>query len=373
MHDGCKEIIRDIVERIDTGEFRSETDVRRGIVDPLLQELGWPVSRPRVVEREYQVEDGRVDYALCPKGKPLVFIEAKRPRGVSDTGRKQLFRYCAAHGVPMAVLTDGREWHFYLPLRQGTLAERRLPPIDLSSDATEVCRKLSRYLVQGVVTSGKNIEAATNDLERMQLERVCESVWRDLFQRPQDDALDMFLSALGRKGVVDPPRTAVAGWLRTRATGETPAPPSPPLPPPPPPPPPPVQPDPAPISRHTVTCFGEVAYLRSGVDVLVKAFSCLAERDPHFLRRYSDKYPGRKKLRVARTRREIHPDDRVLRERCRRLPGGWWIDSNLSNLTKEQWIRQACEEAGVRFGHDLRIKFSRPKPRRSSEGARDDV
>ena len=365
MHDRCTEIVRDIVERMEKREFRSETDVRRGIVDPLLQTVGWPVSRPRVVEREYRVEDGRVDYALCPKGKPLVFIEAKRPGGITHAGRKQLFGYCTAHGVPMAVLTDGREWHFYLLLRPGTPDERRLPPIDLSSDATEACRKLSRYLAKGAVTSGANIEAATNDLERLQLERYCESTWHDLFHGPQDEVLDWFLNALGKKGVVDPPRTSVAGWLRIRATGEAPAQPSPP----PPPPPPPVQPDPAPIGQHAVTCFGEVTYLRSGLDVLVKAFSCLAERDPHFLRRYSDKYPGRKKLRVARTRREIQPDDRVLRERCRRLPGGWWIDSNLSNSTKEQWIRQACEEAGVRFGHDLKIKFPRPSSRRSSERA----
>ena len=243
MHDRCKKIVRDIVERMEKGEFRSETDVRRGIVDPLLQTLGWPVSRPRVVEREYHVEDGRVDYALCPKGKPLVFIEAKRPGSVTDAGRKQLFRYCTMHGVPMAVLTDGREWHFYLLLRRGTADERRLPPIDLSSDTTEACTKLRRYLEYRAVTSEKNIESATRDLEQVRFERACESVWRELVEAPFPEFRKMFAERVWRRV----PRRAgddVAEWIRKRARLQPPLPPPGPAPvdPPPDPPQPPGQP-----------------------------------------------------------------------------------------------------------------------------------
>ena len=220
MHDRCSDIIRDIVERIDNGEFRSETDVRRGIVDPLLEKLRWPLRRPRVVEREYPVEGGRVDYALCDQKEPLVFIEAKRPEGISDASRQQLFRYCAAHGVPMAVLTDGGTWNFFLPLRKGTLDERSLHPIALSADPTEACRVLHRYLQHVAVTSGKNIDAATRDLEHMRFERACESVWRRVVERPADDFVAMFAKEIRSEAAIDPSPDAVAHWLRARAAGK---------------------------------------------------------------------------------------------------------------------------------------------------------
>lgn len=355
MHDRCEEIVRDIVERMGKREFRSETDVRRGIVDPLLQALGWPVSRPRIVEREYQVEDGRVDYALCPKGKPLVFLEAKRPRGVTDAGRKQLFRYCTALGVPIAVLTDGREWHFYLLLRRGTPDERRLPPFDLSADPTEACTKLRRYLEYRAVTNEKNIESATRDLEQVRFDRACESVWRGLVEAPSPEFREMFAERVWRKV---PKRAGgdVAEWIRNRARKQSaPATIGPPRPFPAPPP---VSPDP--ISRgaaHWVSFRGQTTRVGKGIDVLVTAFTELAKYDPEFCRRYGEEHQGRHKRRVARTRREIQPNDPDLRKRCRSLPGGWWIDSNISNTAKIKWIRQACEVAGVKFGQDLRINI----------------
>lgn len=348
MYDGCKEIVRDIVERIDKSEFRSETDVRRGIVDPILQELGWPVSRPRVVEREYAVEGGRVDYALCDQGKPLVFVEAKRPGGVTDAGRKQLFGYCAAHGVPMAVLTDGQEWNFFLPLRPGPPDERRLPGIALSSDATEACRALHRYLDRRVVTSGENIEGATHDLERMQLESVCETVWRELIQRPHDDILGMFLKAVKEETTINPDRDVVIAWIRGRASGTGP----------PPPPPPPGPPPEPPADDHWVEFRGKRTPARNGKEVLVKAFSLLAEEDPAFLHRYAPRGLGR---RISRDRTRI-------RRAPEGLPGGWWIETSISNAEKSRWIREACDVARVAYGRELIANFPRPIPRNRRDG-----
>ena len=358
MHDRCSDIIRDIVERIDNGEFRSETDVRRGIVDPLLEKLRWPLRRPRVVEREYPVEGGRVDYALCDQKEPLVFIEAKRPEGISDASRQQLFRYCAAHGVPMAVLTDGGTWNFFLPLRKGTLDERSLHPIALSADPTEACRVLHRYLQHVAVTSEKNIDAATRDLEHMRFERACESVWRRVVERPADDFVAMFAEEIRSEAVIDPPPDAVAHWLRARAAGK----PRPPEPAPPkPPPPPPISPG----ESHYTIFRGEKTNHRTATAVLVQAFTLLAEEDPDFLRQYGDKYRGPIKRRVARTRDEIHGDNRRVRAQCRKLPGGWWIDTCLNNDTKVRYIKDACRLAGVEFGRELIIGIPPPAQRRA--------
>ena len=337
MHDRCR-VVRDIVDDLNKGEFRTETHVRRGIVDPLLQTLGWPVFKPHVVNREYAVEEGRVDYALCPRKKPLVFIEAKKFGGVTDAGRRQLFRYGAAHGVPLAVLTDGREWHFYLPLRQGTLAERRLPPINLSSDATEVCERLRRYLEYRAVTSGENIEAATRDLEQVQFERACESVWRRLVAGSEDTFLAMFLEAIADEAGIAPPRAKVAEWLRRRAATK----PDPPTPPPTPngnlP-----TPVPPPVGGLSVVFRGRTHECKNQKDGLVMAFRLISEENEHFLESYALRYG---KARVSRDRDEI-------RRQPAELPRGWWIMTALGCEQKIEWIKDACRVAGVTYGEDL--------------------
>jgi predicted type IV restriction endonuclease len=46
--------------------------------------------------------------------------------GQSDRAERQLFEYAFHDGVPMAILTDGREWNFFLPGEQGDYGERRV-------------------------------------------------------------------------------------------------------------------------------------------------------------------------------------------------------------------------------------------------------
>ena len=74
-----------------------------------------------------------MDYALChPPREPLVMVEVKQI-GQSKGADHQLFEYAFHKGVPMAVLTDGQEWHFFLPTEQGDYGERRVYKLDLSS------------------------------------------------------------------------------------------------------------------------------------------------------------------------------------------------------------------------------------------------
>ncbi|WP_420463846.1 hypothetical protein [Candidatus Palauibacter sp.] len=359
MTESLIKAIEDIAGRIAKSQFSSEAAVSQGIVLRLLRVLGWPVDNPRIVVPQFDVGDGKkVDYALChPEGTAIVLIEVKKVGGLDARGEKQLFRYCVDHGVAIAVLTDGQMWSCFLPAGQGrTYEERRFAQLDLIADSsTAFADSLTRYLAHSAVTSGKCEGSAKKDHERERLHRVCGSVWRRLIQRPADGFLDMFLKAMKRETTIDPSRDAVASWIRERAAQEPDAKPDD------------TKPDdtkpekdlePSPRdSQHWVEFHGRRRYLRSGIEVLVEAFTRLAEKDVNFCRRYSEQHRGRKKLRVAQTRRAVHPDDRILRRRCRQLPGGWWIDSNLSDSTKVMWIRQACEVAQVRFGHDLVIHF----------------
>ena len=74
---------------------------------------------------------------------------------------RQLLVYVFYKGGPMAVLTDGQEWHFFLPTEQGDYGERRVYKLDLlEHDPREIEAGLGRYLGYGEVRSGRTIEAA---------------------------------------------------------------------------------------------------------------------------------------------------------------------------------------------------------------------
>lgn len=152
------EEISRIRKDLESGRFRNEASVSQGAVMPILGALKWPVYNTDIVAPEYALEARRVDFALCyPELKPRVFIEVKQV-GQTEGADKQLLEYAFHAGVPMAVLTDGQEWHFYLPGEQGAYQERRVYKLDLlERDLEECVDRLQRYLSYENVRTGDAI------------------------------------------------------------------------------------------------------------------------------------------------------------------------------------------------------------------------
>lgn len=123
--------IKDIRASIAAGRFTNEAAVSQGIVLRLLSALSWPYYDTQIVRPEYSLEGRRVDYALCDaSGRPVIFLEVKQI-GKSEGAEKQLFEYAFHVGVPLAILTDGKEWNFFLPGEQGNYDERRVYKLDI--------------------------------------------------------------------------------------------------------------------------------------------------------------------------------------------------------------------------------------------------
>ncbi len=171
-----KEHFLAIQDGLRAGRFINEAAVSQGIVLRILHALSWPAYDTDIVSPEYSVEGRRVDYALChPRGKPIVFIEVKQV-GQSTGADRQLFEYAFHRGVPMAILTDGQEWHFFLPGEQGDYGERRVYKLDiLERDPDESVARLRRYLDYRAVCSGEAIEAAKKDYRNIARERQIQA------------------------------------------------------------------------------------------------------------------------------------------------------------------------------------------------------
>lgn len=370
------EALLDIRERIQTGRFTNEAAVRRGIVERLLDLLSWPVYDTDIVVPEYALEGRRVDYALCPPpGGPVVFIEVKQP-GQGNGADRQLFEYAFHRGVPMAILTDGPEWHFFLPAEQGDYGERRVYKLDiLERGIAESAERLRRYLEYRRVCSGEALESARRDYRDVakdrQIQRTLPEAWGKLVDDADDLLVDLIAekveSLCGYKPDLETVASFLAGNLRlsqvppatirkqrsSTKPGTKPATKQP------------MKPSPASTPRiepgvgFGFVLFGQPHPASSARDVLVKVLVELAERDAGFLDRLAALESRRGHRRyVARSREELYPASPHLAKitsSARGLaPGsGWWVDLNLSRSSIEKVIKKACEIAVISYGDDL--------------------
>jgi len=193
-----RELIDTISRKIVEGRYPNETAVREAIVLPVLQLLGWDTLDPSTVRREYQVGVRKVDYGLfVHPSAPDLLIEVKAV-GLIVGGDKQLFEYAFHDGVPMVLLTDGREWSFYLPAGQGSYDNRRVYKLDiLERDPAECCRALARYLAFERVRQKEAIADARSDYETAARGRTAadtlQTAWRKLVVEPDGLLIDLLV------------------------------------------------------------------------------------------------------------------------------------------------------------------------------------
>ena len=198
------DVIRDIRDRLRAGEFSDEVAVALGIVWPILNALSWPVASGNVVRLSHSLPQGRrVDFALChPPGQPMVFIEVKQA-GRASAGERQLMSDAAQHGVPLAVLTTGREWRFCLPGDSCDNGDGCVAVLDLLAlELDETIARLQTYLDYRAVTSGVAIKAARADYREIarqrEIQRTLPEAWQQLVEEQDELLLELIADADAR-------------------------------------------------------------------------------------------------------------------------------------------------------------------------------
>lgn len=361
-----KQHVEEIREGLKVGRFQSEAAVSQGIVLRLLGALGWPAYDTQVVCPEYGLEGRRVDFALChPANKPRVFIEVKQV-GQGDGGERQLFEYAFHKGIPLAILTDGREWNFFLPAEAGDYGERRVYKLDLIEREIEECvRRFERYLKYEEVCSGTALTAARDDYQDVararQIRDALPQAWLKLVEEEDELLLELLAdrveSLCGYKPDPDTAARFLSNSVQLRTTPQVHTLPRPTA----------AVRSSAPEARApdrapTATGFvlqGEFSPCRNARDVLVSVIEALADRDPSFLERFvALPRHGRTRRYIARDRDELYPGRAdLVQEHSYQLRSGYWLGINISRKQVERIITTACEVAGIRYGADLKINL----------------
>lgn len=363
--------IKDFIERLQgpqgplrQGAFTSEAAVSQGIFLPTLHELGWPVFDTSVVVPQYCVEGRRIDYALChPANRPAVFVEVKKT-GLSGGADRQLFEYAFHVGVPMAILTDGQEWSFYLPGEQGRYDERRVYKLDLlERSSEEAIGRLTRYLAYDRLCSGEALTAARSDYRNVARDREIEATfpraWNSLLEEQDSLLLDLVAEKVEDLCGYKPDPDACGRFLRTKArqTESKEFKPTPPLG------------DTGDrtarvgtqnsrthaVGNFSIAFKGKAYQAGSAREVMIKVFQLIAEQDGSFLERFAARKHGKKRRYLAKDKRELYPGRQDLAEdHSVEVVPGWWMGTNYSRRSIQEIINLAIEVAGPQLGSEVR-------------------
>ena len=367
----CKEVkmeivqcIRRVQEELRGGHFINETAVTNGAVMSILQALGWDIFDTRSVAPQYPVEGRRVDIALCyPPNKPIVFIEVKQA-GREGGADRQLFEYAFHQGVPMVLLTNGQEWHIYLPAEQGSYQERQVYKLDLlERDPETIAKDLTRYLSYTNIVSGEALESARKDYKSVarvrEIKRALPTAWHKLIEEQDSLLIDLLADKVESLCGYKPDLDAVADFLVTQVRAQD------------------VPPESSArplvsgaersptkssesltlVGNYGFRLKGQRAQARNAIDVLIQVLERLSIADPEFLERFASRPKhGRTRRFVAREKEELYPGRPDLaRDHACQLNSGWWVGTNYSRSQIEQILRMAAEVARLRFGNDLVI------------------
>lgn len=364
--------IEDIQTGIRAGRYANEAAVSQGIILRLLQSLGWQIFDATHVVPEFSLGAGRVDYALCyPPKRPVILLESK------DVGRavgaeKQLFEYAFHQGIPMAILTDGQEWSFFLPGEQGNYHERCVYKLDLvARPVAESAKVFQRYLAFSEVVAGRAIENAKSDYRTVarnrQIQDALPSAWAQLLQEQDELLVELIADRAETICGFKPEPELVAQFLkRVSQAPTTPVQPQAPQNPTAPPRKPAIPTSlftPSPYSEPNGTDFSGFAFNgqsykeNNAINTLLRVFEIFSGRDSGFLDRYAalPKH-GRKRRYLSRNKYELYPNRADLcDEYSVNKFGGWWIGTNYSRSTIRHAIEIACQVANVQFGTELKL------------------
>lgn len=308
---------------------------------------------------EYTLEGKRVDFALCyPPGKPIQFVEVKQAGQVEDADR-QLFEYAFHSGVPMAVLTNGQEWHFFLPGEQGNYQERCVYKLDiLERDIGESTGRLTRYLQYDRVRSGEALASARDDYKDVartrEVWRTLPKAWRKLVEEQDTLLIDLVAETVESLCGYKPDTDTVGRFLVAQLKADVPGP---------------VAPIPGPKAeepkghrdaRIHFVLKGRKHETGSALGVLIAVLNELSADDSGFLDRFAARpRHGRSRRYVGRTREELYPGRPDLgRNFSRQLSSsGWWVGTNYSKAEIQKILMMACEVAGLQYGTDLSVSL----------------
>ncbi len=159
-------------------------------------------------------------------GKDRLFIEVKKTGEELEGHEEQLLAYSFKAGIRIAVLTNGFEWWFYLPLNEGSWEQRKFYMIDISQqESQDVVSKFVDFLSRDNVSSEKSIanseEVYKSRKKESILKETFQKAWDKLISEPDDRLIELMTNKTEELCGYKPEAELVEQFLARRVTPRT--------------------------------------------------------------------------------------------------------------------------------------------------------
>ncbi len=214
--------IAHILEHEQHLEKANEATTQQYVVLPILRALGWNDTNLVSMEilPEWKIESKRADYALRPQRERnlVVLIECKRWDQAIGKNEEQICFYAYSGNVPLAIITNGKLWRFYLSRWEApSLSDRIFCETNIENRESAIS-DLEKYLLKTNVASGAAELEAETALEESQKSASYES-------KPVDSKIDLTPGLLDRTSATKQPQVSAnpsQGWTMERIRNSVP-------------------------------------------------------------------------------------------------------------------------------------------------------
>ena len=224
MKERIVSFIKELREKGNKLEEYEETDTIQEIVLPLLARLGWNRDNKDEVKQQYRVDESRgsstkVDFALRIKSANKVFIEVKRVKEQLQNHEDQLRDYVAVETVPFAILTNGKDWWFYLPSKEGRWKEKKFYMLDIINEPPdEVTSKFIDFLSKENIATNRAKALAEETYEQQkkkkEIEAILPEVWNEIITKQNEELVKLLAREVkNRCGHEEPDNKTIRDFL----------------------------------------------------------------------------------------------------------------------------------------------------------------
>jgi len=200
-----------------------EAAIKQGIVLKILSLLDWDPFDVDEVQPEYELQGSKVDFCLKKERTNKVFILVRKNGTDLPKHQDKVLSLCAQVRVPIAILTNGLSWWFFLPLVKGTAEEKKFLTIEMGTQkAEEASETFENFLTKENVLSGEAEKAAEDIYTAKQkdffIKENLPKAWAQIMTDPKKWLADILGSVTEELCGYHPDREVIEEFISSKFT-----------------------------------------------------------------------------------------------------------------------------------------------------------
>lgn len=200
-----------------------EAAIKQGVVLKILSLLDWDPFDVDEVLPEYEIQGSKVDFCLKKQKTNKVFILVRKNGGDLQKHQDKVLSLSVQGKIPIAILTSGLTWWFFLPLVQGSADEKKFLAIDMATQkAEEASETFENFLTKESVLSGETEKAAEDIYTARQrdffIRETLPKAWSQIMSDPKKWLADILGSVTEEMCGYHPDREVIEEFISSKFT-----------------------------------------------------------------------------------------------------------------------------------------------------------